>query len=241
MLKPAGAALITGGAKRLGRALALHLASQGYDIALHCHRSRSEAEALIPVVASFGRRLEILSADLSVAEAAENTEVLLEQAFQHFPALNILLNNASAFFPVSFAETTSAQWDQFYHLHVKTPFFLIQAFARRCQAGLVVNMTDAQAPQPDYFAYGLSKQNLADMTRLAARSLGPQLRVNAIAPGYILAPVAGNPDNAADIRAQIPLQRTGAVQDITQALQVFLDNPYLTGQTLYVDGGLNLL
>lgn len=238
MLKPAGAALITGGAKRLGRALALHLASQGYDIALHCHHSRSEAEALIPVAASFGRRLDILTADLS---QAENAETLVNQAFEHFPALNLLLNNASAFYPVSFAETTPAQWDQFYHLHVKTPFFLIQAFARRCQAGLVVNMTDAQAPQPDYFAYALSKQNLGDLTRLAARSLGPTLRVNAIAPGYILAPVAGNPDNAADIRAQIPLQRTGAVQDITKALQVFLDNPYLTGQTLYVDGGLNLL
>lgn len=238
MLKPAGAALITGGAKRLGRALALHLASQGYDIALHCHQSRSEAEALIPAAASFGRRLEILSADLSLAE---NAEILVNQAFEHFPGLNLLLNNASAFYPVSFAETTPAQWDQFYHLHVKTPFFLTQAFARRCQAGLVVNMTDAQAPQPDYFAYALSKQNLGDLTRLAARSLGPKLRVNAIAPGYILAPVAGNPDNAADIRAQIPLQRIGAVQDITKALQVFLDNPYLTGQTLYVDGGLNLL
>ncbi len=238
MIKPAGAALITGGAKRLGRALALHLASQGYDIALHCHQSRSEAEALIPAAASFGRRLEILSADLSLAE---NAEILVNQAFEHFPGLNLLINNASAFYPVSFAETTPAQWDQFYHLHVKTPFFLIQAFARRCQAGLVVNMTDAQAPQPDYFAYALSKQNLGDLTRLAARSLGPKLRVNAIAPGYILAPVAGNPDNAADIRAQIPLQRTGAVQDITKALQVFLDNPYLTGQTLYVDGGLNLL
>jgi pteridine reductase len=238
MLKPAGAALITGGAKRLGRALALHLASQGYDIALHCHHSRSEAEALIPAVASFGRRLEILTADLSLVE---NAETLVNQAFEHFPALNVLINNASAFYPVGFAETTPAQWDQFYQLHVKTPFFLIQAFARRCQAGLVVNMTDAQAPQPDYFAYALSKQNLGDLTRLAARSLGPKLRVNAIAPGYILAPVAGNPDNAAEIRAQIPLQRTGAVMDITRALQVFLDNPYLTGQTLYVDGGLNLL
>lgn len=238
MLEPAGAALITGGAKRLGRALVLHLASQGYDIALHCHHSRSEAEALIPIVTSFGRRCEIVMADLSLAEAAEG---LVAEAFQHFPALNLLINNASAFYPVSFAETTPAQWDQFYHLHVKTPFFLIQAFARQCQTGLVVNMTDAQSPQPDYFAYGLSKQNLGDLTRLAARSLGPKLRVNAIAPGYILAPVAGNPDNAQAIREQIPLQRTGAVQDIAQALQVFLDNPYLTGQTLFVDGGLNLL
>lgn len=238
MLKPAGAALITGGAKRLGRALALHLASRGYDIVLHCHRSHAEAEALVPVVESFGRRCVILKADLAADAGVEN---LVQAAFEHFPDLNILINNASAFFPVSLADTTPAQWDLFYQMHVKTPFFLIQAFARQCASGLVVNLTDAMAPQPEYFAYSLSKQNLGDLTRLAARSLGPQIRVNAIAPGYILAPVAGNPDNAAEMRARLPLQRTGAVQDITSALQVFLDNPYLTGQTLYVDGGLNLL
>jgi pteridine reductase len=237
MLKPTGAALITGGSRRLGRAMALSLASQGYDIALHYNHSLSEAEEMIPAIHSFGRRCLILQADLNDSHQAQP---LLEKALNAFPNLNLLLNNASAYFPVSFAETSPEQWDQFYALHVKTPFFLMQAFARLCKQGLVVNMTDAHPPQTDYFAYSLSKQNLADLTRLAARTLGPKIRVNAIAPGYILKPVEGNPDNAPDIQAKIPLQRIGSVAEITQALQVLIDNPYLTGQTLYIDGGLNL-
>ncbi|PIQ29116.1 hypothetical protein COW36_18010 [bacterium (Candidatus Blackallbacteria) CG17_big_fil_post_rev_8_21_14_2_50_48_46] len=232
------AALVTGAARRLGKAIALHLASQGYDVILHCHHSRAEAEALLPVIESFARRGWVLQADLSDTQQALS---MFAKAQAEFPDLNLLVNSASVYYPLDFLATRPEQFEQFYALHVKTPFFLTQAFAQTCGTGLVVNMTDAQAPRPDYFAYSLSKQNLSDFTQLAARALGPAIRVNAIAPGYILPPVEGNPDNAASLRSQIPLERTGSVSEITQALQVLIDHPYLTGQTLYVDGGLHLV
>jgi pteridine reductase len=238
MLKAAGTALITGGARRLGRAMALHLASKGYDIALHCHHSRREAEELLPLIESFARSGRIFEANLT---EYEQSEVLMREVVETFPNLSVLIHNASVYQPLRFAETTPADWDTLYALHVKTPFFLTQAFARYCQRGLVICLTDAQAPRTDYFAYSLSKQNLTDFTRLAARALGPEIRVNAIAPGHVLPPVDGNPDPGAILSQVLPLARTGHPEDITRALQVFLDNPYLTGQTLYVDGGQHLL
>ena len=238
MLKPVGTALITGAARRLGRAMALHLASKGYDIALHCHHSRDQAEALLPLIESFARTGRIFTADLSDSHQSEG---LIQTVAEVFPNLSLLIHNASVYQPLTFANTTPADWDTLYALHVKTPFFLTQAFARYCQQGLVICLTDAQAPRPDYFAYSLSKQNLTDFTRLAARALGPQIRVNAIAPGHVLPPVSGNPDPGAILSQVLPLARTGDPEDITRALQVFLDNPYLTGQTLYVDGGQHLL
>lgn len=237
MLPPSGAALITGAGRRLGRALALHLASQGYDVVIHCHHSRSEAEALLPTIESFARQGRVLQADLSDSRQAAP---LLEAAHETFPHLNLLINSASVYYPLSLAETTPEQWEQFHQLHVHSPFFLTQAFARHCGQGLVVNLTDAQPPRPDYFAYSLSKQSLTGLTLLAAQALGPEIRVNAIAPGYILPPVAGNPESSIPRREAIPLQRNGRIEDITSALQVLIDNPYLTGQILYVDGGLHL-
>lgn len=233
-----GAALITGAARRLGRALALYLASRGYDIVLHCHHSRAEAEALLPCIASFARQGWVLQADLSDSHQAIP---LLEAAHKVCPHLNILINNASIYYPLHFSETSPTQFDQFYQLHVKSPFFLIQAFARLCGEGLVVNLTDAQAPRPDYFAYSLSKQGLTHLTLLAAQALGPRIRVNAIAPGHILPPITGNPESSIPRREAIPLQRKGQIEDVTAALQVLLDNPYMTGQILYVDGGLHLI
>lgn len=243
MTARAGAALITGGAKRLGRAMALALAAQGYDIVLHYHRSQAEAEALVADLESFGAQVHLLQADLQDMQAVR---ALLPQATALAPALNVLINNASAFFPKPFADTDEALLDLFFDLHLKTPFLLTQAFAQHCQQadllGNVVNLTDIhiQKNPTDYMAYILSKKALSDFTALAAKALGPQVRVNAIAPGHILKPVEGNEDQSDRAREKAPMRRTGNVEDITQALMSLLNQSYLTGQTLWVDGGLRL-
>lgn len=243
MTARAGAALITGGAKRLGRAMALSLAAQGYDVVLHYNHSQAEAEALVPDLESFGARVHVLQADLQDMAVVKS---LVAQAVEKAPHLNVLVNNASAFFPTAFQDTDEALLDLFFDLHLKAPFFLTQAFAQHCQQaqilGNVVNLTDIhiQKNPTAYMAYILSKKSLSDFTALAAKALGPQVRVNAIAPGHILKPVEGNEDQSDKAREKAPMRRTGNVEDITQALLSLLDNTYLTGQTLWVDGGLRL-
>ncbi len=244
MTTRAGTALITGAAKRLGRAMALALAAQGYDIALHYNGSEAEALELKPALESFGATVHLLQADLRDMQAVRQ---LVPQAIDLATApLNVLINNASAFFPKPFAETDTELLDLFFDLHLKAPFLLTQAFAAHCQTtdvlGNVVNLTDIhiQKNPTAYMAYILSKKSLSDFTALAAKTLGPQVRVNAIAPGHILEPVAGNEDQSDVARQKAPMRRTGNVEDITEALLSLLNNSYLTGQTLWVDGGLRL-
>ena len=244
MTARAGTALITGAAKRLGRSMALALAAQGYDIALHYNGSEAEAQQLKPALEVFGATVHLLQADLRDMQAVRQ---LVPQALAMATApLNVLINNASAFFPRSFAETDAELLDLFFDLHLKTPFLLTQAFAAHCQTadvvGNVVNLTDIhiQKNPTAYMAYILSKKSLSDFTALAAKTLGPQVRVNAIAPGHILEPVAGNEDQSEVARQKAPMRRTGTVEDITAALLSLLGNSYLTGQTLWVDGGLRL-
>jgi pteridine reductase len=232
----AHAALITGGARRLGQALALALAARGYDIALHYHASQAEAEALAAVLDShYGRRCVLLPGDLCSDDVMLR---LIPQARAAFPDLDILINNASIYFPTPVAEVTLESFDAFHQLHVRAPFFLSQAFAQGGR-GHIINLVDAQnrLNLPAYLPYQLSKKSLQDMTVMLAKALGPEIRVNAIAPGYILPPPAGNHD---DKTHPIPLGRTGQITDITAALYALLDQPYLTGQTLYVDGGQTL-
>lgn len=233
----AHAALITGGARRLGRAFALALAARGYDIALHYHASEADAQALAAVIDShYGRRCVLLPGDLGEDVVMQR---LVPEARAAFPALDVLINNASIYFPTPVAEVTPEQFDAFHQLHVRAPFFLAQAFAQG-GSGHIINLVDAQNRwhMPAYVPYQLSKKSLQDMTAMLAKALGPHVRVNAIAPGYILPPPAGNHETG-DTQA-IPLGRTGQISDITAALYALLDQPYLTGQTLYVDGGQTL-
>jgi pteridine reductase len=233
----AHAALITGGARRLGRAFALALAARGYDIALHYHASEADAQALAAVIDShYGRRCVLLPGDLCTDAVMQR---LVPEARAAFPALDLLINNASIYFPTPVAEVTPETFDAFHQLHVRAPFFLSQAFAQG-GSGQIINLVDAQnrLNMPAYVPYQLSKKSLQEMTAMLAKALGPHIRVNAIAPGYILPPPAGN--HEVGEASAIPLARTGQISDITAALYALLDQPYLTGQTLYVDGGQTL-
>lgn len=239
MMPRQGAALITGGARRLGRAMALCLAARGYDLVIHYNSAEADARLLQTQAAEFGATVHLIQGDLGDRGLMES---LIAQALIKCPELNLLINNASVFFPKTLEETDIETLDLFFDMHLKAPLVLSRDFARLCGRGNIVNLVDSLTlKQPTgYLPYILSKKSLVDLTELSAKALGPAIRVNAIGPGYILPPVAGNEDVGDRWIKRTPLARSGAVTDITAALEALLDNPFLTGQVLWVDGGHRL-
>lgn len=239
MMPRQGAALITGGARRLGRAMALCLAARGYDLVIHYNQAENEANELVQQVSEFGAKAHLLQGDLSQRSFMES---LMPMAFSLCPDLDLLINNASVFFPKNLAETDIDTLDLFLDMHLKAPLVLSRDFARLCGRGNIVNMVDSLALKNPvtYLPYILSKKALVDLTELTAKALGPAIRVNAIGPGYILPPVSGNEDAGERWIKRTPLQRSGEVADITKALETLLDNPFLTGQVFWIDGGHRL-
>lgn len=239
MIPRQGGALITGGARRLGRAMALCLAARGHDLVIHYNSAEAEAQLLQQQASEFGATVHLIQGDLSDRTFMEN---LIAQALALCPALNLLINNASVFFPKSLDETDIETLDLFMDMHLKAPLVLSRDFARLCGRGNIVNLVDSLTLKNPvtYLPYILSKKALVDLTALTAKSLGPDIRVNAIGPGYILPPVSGNEDTGEKWVRRTPLARSGAVTDITAALESLLDNPFLTGQVLWIDGGHRL-
>jgi NAD(P)-dependent dehydrogenase (short-subunit alcohol dehydrogenase family) len=236
------AALVTGGARRLGRTLVLTLARRGYDVALHHHTSIAEARALADEVEALGVRCRLFAADLA---ARPEVLGLVARVRAELPRLAVLVNNASVFEQVPFLATEPAVFDGAFRLHLETPFFLTRDFARgfaEAAGGLVVNLLDSRvAREPvGHFAYTLSKKALHDLTRLAAAALAPAVRVNGIAPGVILAPEGEGEEYLQRRAATVPLRRTGDETAIARALEYLLDQPFVTGEVLYVDGGEHL-
>ena len=234
-------ALVTGGARRLGAAIARALHAAGFDVVLHCHRSRAEADALAAALdaARAGSTL-VLQADL--AEFDRLPELVANTIGWH-GHLDALVNNASAFFPTPLGEATPAQWDALFAANARAPFFIAQAAAPHLRAtrGAVVNLTDIHAERPlrEHAVYGMSKAALVHMTRALALELAPEVRVNAIAPGAILWPEEGKSDAAKTaLLARTPLGRTGTPEEVAEAVRWLLqDARYTTGQVLRLDGG----
>jgi pteridine reductase len=234
-------ALVTGGGKRVGAAIARTLHAAGYDLALHCRHSVAEAEAL---AAELERRRAdstvVLQADLSDPDApAALVDTLLAQAGR----LDALVNNASAFFPTPVGSATQAQWDELFASNARAPFFLAQAAAPalRTAHGAIVNLVDIYAERAlaDHPIYCMAKAALAAMTRALALDLAPEVRVNGVAPGAVLWPGDGKPyaDQEA-LLARTPLRRSGSPEDVAGAvLWLVRDAPFVTGQVLAVDGG----
>ena len=234
-----GTALITGGGRRLGQAMGLALAARGYDLIIHYRNSAEGAQQLQADAELLGSKVDLIQGDLSQRDFMET---LIPKSKNLAPNLNLVINNASIFYPKSLAETDIETLDAFMDLHLKAPLILSRDFARDCGKGQIVNLVDTQVQkQPiDYLPYILSKKALTELTYLSAKSLGPNIRVNAIAPGYILPPIEGNEDQSDFWIQRAPLKRMGAVTDITAALESLLDNSFLTGQVLWVDGGFRL-
>ncbi len=234
------AALVTGGAKRIGRNLCLGLAQKGYDIVLHYNHSRDDAEEVKRLIEEVGQSCFLIQADLG---NTDYLETMIQKSFEFSPDLTVLINNASVFDPGDFLETETAFLDLQFNINFKAPFILTREFARNTKEGIVINILDRRIDQTpdDYFAYTLSKKALAAFTRMAAKALAPGIRVNGICPGPILPPDGKDQSYMETMAESNPLKRTGSPDDILNAILFQIDNQFITGDFVYVDGGEHLL
>ncbi|HET7157691.1 MAG TPA: pteridine reductase [Burkholderiales bacterium] len=239
--------LITGGARRLGAAVTRRLHAAGARVAVHYRSSHTEAHALHAEL--LGKRPEsavLLQGDL-LKPACVAT--LVQDTIAAFGRLDALVNNASSFYPTPLGDITEQSWDDLIGTNLKAPLFLSQAAARelRKQHGSIVNIIDihAEFPMKNYIVYNIAKGGLVALTRSLARELGPEVRVNGVAPGTILWPDDENwRDEVARQRImnQTALKRVGEPDDIAKAVEFLLiDSPYITGQVLAVDGGRSVM
>ncbi len=246
-LSKIGAALITGGAKRIGRSIALQLALQGYDIAISYNKSASEAKKLASEIEEkYSVNCEIFCADLCEKDAAKN---LAEEVVKKFPHWNLLINNASIFYKSKFTTESDAELFDNLNLHLISPMFLAKEFAKNIKKNFlkdaqIINMVDKNIVRFDtsYFYYLLTKKFLAELTKMLALELAPEIRVNGVAPGFILKPIDKNMEDSEVERIinKIPLQSKGDTQNICQAIEFLLLNKFVTGQILFIDGGASL-
>ncbi|HJT97307.1 MAG TPA: pteridine reductase [Rhodanobacteraceae bacterium] len=234
-------ALVTGAARRIGAAIAERLHAAGYDLALHCRRSRAELDALIEKLEA-ARAASTLAIQADLADA-ERLPGIVEAALGRYGRLDALVNNASAFYATPIASATPAEWDELFAANVRAPFFLAQAAATRLaeRQGAIVNIVDIYAERPlaGYPIYSMTKAALAMMTKSLARELGPHVRVNGVAPGAVLWPDSGKSYAAREeLIARTPLKRTGSPEDVAGAvLWLLRDAPFVTGEIIRVDGG----
>lgn len=238
---PRPAALVTGAARRIGAAIARRLHADGFDVALHCHRSRTEADALAAELeATRAGSTVVLAADLA---AFDRLPELVAHTIGRFGRLDLLVNNAAAFAPTTFGDTTPQAWDALFATNARAPFFLAQAAAPHLRAtrGAIVNIGDLYAdhPRADLVAYAASKAALQGLTRGLAVALAPEVRVNAVAPGAILWPDDDSAPRGA-ILAATPLARLGTVDDIADAVAWLARAGFTTGEVVRVDGGRTL-
>jgi len=240
MLRKASTALITGGAKRIGQAIALDLARVGFDIALHYNSSQKEAERTANAIRRLGVSCQLFRANL----ANENQTIkLISQVKKQIPNLEILVNSASIFEKSKLTIKDIKLLDQHFKIHLKAPFILTCEFARLCTQGQVINILDTNVTKnrTSHITYLMSKKSLEDLTKLSAVELAPNIRVNAIAPGLILPPQGQNNLYLDRLATRIPLKQKGEVRNITQAVRFLIENKFITGQVIYVDGGENLI
>lgn len=235
-------ALVTGASKRIGRALAIGLAEAGMDVAIHFRTSRAEAQQVVSRIEETGRRGLALQADLdSLTEA----EALLEAASELGP-VRVLVNNASRFLPSSAHEARGEDLEREFRLHVSAPFILSQAFASRIspgESGRIINLLDWRAalPAPETLPYSVAKSGLLHLTRNLAVALGPNITVNAVAPGAVLPPADGSANVIEEAIEGVPLGGPGSVDDVLAAcLYLIRDGNYTTGAVIPVDGGKHL-
>lgn len=237
-------ALVTGAARRVGAAIARELHALGANVLIHHRASIAEAQAL----AASLNAVRAGSAALAQVELRDTAALpgLVERTVQAFGRLDILVNNASAFYPTPLGEITEAQWDELVGSNLKAPLFLSQAASAelRRRQGLIVNIVDIHAVRPlkRYTVYSITKSGLAMLTRALARELAPEIRVNGVAPGPVLWPEDEiDPALKEEIIERTALKRPGSPEDVACAVAFFAkDAPYVTGQILAVDGGRSI-
>jgi pteridine reductase len=230
-------ALVTGAAHRLGKSFALTLANLGYNIVLHYHAAEEEALQTKAELEALSRSVFLTQADLTQPDE-------IHSLLSTIQSLDVLVNSA-AFMPSGNVKALSIEnWDKALDLNLRAPFLLSQECAQKMNnGGLIVNITDvgAQKTWSRYPSYTVSKAALESLTKILARALAPKIRVNAIAPGFVLQSDIVPAEEWDRLIGRVPLKRPARTDEITSALEFLLKNEYVTGQTIVVDGGYSLL
>lgn len=234
-------ALVTGGAKRLGRTVALRLAHEGADVAVHYGKSAAEARELVSEIEKMGRRAAAFSAELTSVPAIQK---LVADVVAHFGQLDILVNGAANFLETKFGATTEQSWDASLDTNLKAPFFCSQAAAphlAKSGRGVIINFADIGGllGWREFLPHSLSKSGIILMTRVLAKELAPAVRVNALAPGTITMP-GDPPEWQEDFIRRAPLRRSGRPEEIADAVLFLLTAEFVTGHVLVIDGGRTL-
>ncbi len=236
-------ALITGAAHRIGAAIARDLHKHGLTVVIHCHESVSAAKKLVgELIAMRAGSAHIVQGDLLEADCYGE---IIRQAHGFNQRLDVLINNASSFFPTPIGQISLKQWQNLIGVNMQAPLFLAQHAADYLAAddGCIINISDihAQRPLKDHAVYSAAKAGLEMLTRALAKDLGPAIRVNAISPGAILWPRQMDEHEQNQILDQTVLKRSGNVEDVTNAVRYLIDGAdYMTGQILTIDGGRTL-
>ena len=232
--------MITGGAKRLGKEMALSLAQKGWSVALHFRNSESDAETTRKRIEKTGAVCKLFHANLERAQEAVD---MLKKVLKEFPELDLLVNNASVFDESHLATVDEEVFDRQFDVNFKSPFFMMQQYTKNCQSGHVVNILDTkiQSNRAGRFtAYNLSKKALMHLTQMSAIDLAPRFRVNAIAPGPVLKASHASEEEFQIRIQQTPLKLEIPGSSIVSALNYLIENPNLTGEILYCDNGSHL-
>lgn len=232
-------ALVTGGARRMGRFFAEALAARGMRVAIHYGASATDAETLRAALEARGCDAATFGADLRDAGRAAE---LIDRVVERFGGLDLLVNSAAVMERLTVAETTVDQWDAIMHLNLRAPFFLAQRAAPHLakSRGTIVNIADLGGlePWPSYAAHSISKAGVVMLTKVLATALAPEVTVNAIAPGTVLVPDDFDAAKRAFLSETTPLRRLGTPQDAVNALLYLVERgDFVTGETIVVDGG----
>ena len=232
-------ALITGGAKRLGRATALALAEQGINIIIHYNNSSLDAEETVKLIINKGVLSAKIQHDFCDTDGINN---LIQKAVNITGNLDFIINSASVY-PVDNLESLSGErLTRTININGFAPFILAREFKNICNTGSIINFLDARMTdyEPNHISYQLSKQMLFNLTRMMSLEFAPEIRVNAVAPGIIIPDKNTDKEIIKRLKAGNPLNRIGNMEEVTSTVLFLLQNEFITGQVIYVDGGRNL-
>ena len=235
--------LVTGSAKRLGAAIALHFAQSGYDVIVHYNNSKNEAEMLVNKIKEIGKNALMIQADLNTGLKKFLEDIINSDLVAKRGGIDVLINSASIYEKVEFPKVTEEMWDAMHGINSKAPYFLIQGLLTSLKSvnGCVINMVDTSYKYPwkNYSNYCASKASLYNLTMSLSYELAPNVRVNGIAPGAIMFPEWIEDGDRESILNQIPMEREGTVIEIAETALFLAEGPdYITGQIIAVDGGL---
>ncbi len=232
--------LVTGAAKRIGKQIALLLGRHSFNVIVHYNTSESEAYKTKTEIKQSNSKSWVIQADLSLES---DTKRLVEDAFEIDPDLFGIVNAASIIERSDLLSTEPRLLDDMFAINFKAPFMITREFAKKADRGVIINILDANIYKNDmvnYTPYILSKKSLAEFTTLAAKQLGPYIRVNGVAPGLILTKTKEDVEIFDRLTKKLPLKQSGSALDIANTVKFLIDNSYITGEIINVDGGLHI-